>query len=140
MLYQIAHLSGLKTLGVPYFLFPNLNEHKRVMRRVLGAFVLAAFLLVIVIVNPLMIFGEAAVRTMTYSPQVAIDTVSIEYLPLKKLEFLTPIIWQLLIVFTLGVPLYCATKCLQILQLLDVYEPGGFGGRPFSHLGDTQSR
>lgn len=98
-----------------FFIYPNLKERKHLLRWMIGALIITGVILLMIIVIPIAIFGEAPVNVMAFPTQESVATVSIEFLPIKKLVFLTPIVWQLVIVFTLGASLYCAAQCLQSL-------------------------
>lgn len=111
----IAGLFIFRGIFIVYFLFKYLNEKKRLLPLSIISLSIAFVEILLSIVLPIAIYGAHAAGKFTYPYQESLSSSSIEWLPFEKLAFLTPMLWQIVIVYVLGSSLFCASEGLSSL-------------------------
>ncbi|MEX1030940.1 MAG: endospore germination permease [Paenibacillaceae bacterium] len=111
----IASLFVFRGIFIVYFLFKYLNDKKRLLPLSIYSLSIAFVEILLATVLPIAIYGAQAASKFIYPYQESLSSVSIEWLPFEKLTFLTPMLWQIVIVYVLGSSLFCATEGLSSL-------------------------
>lgn len=108
----IASLFVFRGIFIIFFLYKYLNEKKRMFMLSLGSLSIAFIEIALSVILPIAIFGAHGAKILTYPYQEAISSVSIRWFPFEKLTFITPMLWQIIIVYVLGSSLFCTTEGL----------------------------
>lgn len=98
-----------------FFIYPHLKETRSVYQWSILAMAIAAAVILFSVMVPTTIFGEKAVKELAFPFQEAAATVELRGLPIQKISFLAPVIWQIIIVYVLGTTFFCVSRGIQSL-------------------------
>jgi len=111
----IASLFIFRGVFVLYFIFPYLNNKNKLMRWSVFGIAIAAVEILLSIVLPLAIFGGAFAGKLSFPYQESLSTVSLTFLPIERITLLTPIVWQVIIVYVLIFSTFCTVEGVRTL-------------------------
>lgn len=111
----IAGLFVFRGIFIVYFLYKYLNEKKRLLPLSILSLTIAFLEILLAIVLPIAIYGAQTAKKFTFPYQESLSSITIEWIPFEKLTYLTPMLWQFVIVYVLGSSLFCANEGLASL-------------------------
>ena len=98
-----------------YFLYPHIKQTHRLFRWSTLSLTIAFFAVLVSVVLPITIFGAPFAGKLTYPYQESLGTVALLWLPLERITILTPIVWQLIVVYVLCASLFSAVRGIKTL-------------------------
>lgn len=111
----IGSLFVFRGIFIIYFLYKYLNKTERTLSLSIYSLLVAFVEILLAVILPIAIYGAQASSFFTYPYQESISSASIRWVPFEKVTFLTPMLWQIIIVYVLGSSLFCANEGLSSL-------------------------
>lgn len=109
----VAALFILRGIFLIYFVYPYIKQRTRLFWWSTAAVFIAFMEVLVSVLLPVAVFGTGPFLEFTYPYQESLSTVHLDQLPLKKIAFVAPVVWQLIFVYVLGSSLFCSMKGLK---------------------------
>ncbi|MFF3924010.1 GerAB/ArcD/ProY family transporter [Paenibacillus lactis] len=111
----IAALFIFRGIFSIYFLHPHIKPSKHLYRWSMFSITLAFIAVLAAIVLPITIFGASFAGKLAFPYQESLGTVALPWLPIERITLLTPIVWQIIIVYVLCVSLFSTARGIKSL-------------------------
>lgn len=108
----IGSLFVFRGIFIVYFLYKYLNNTKRTLSLSIYSLFIAFVEILLAVIMPIAIYGAHASSLFTYPYQESISSASINLVPFEKVTFITPMLWQIIMVYVIGSSLFCANEGL----------------------------
>lgn len=106
----IITLFVFRGVSAIYFLYPHMKPTKHLLGWSVASLSLAFLVVLAGVVLPITIFGAPFAAKLTYPYQESLATVDLQWLPIKRITLIAPIVWQLIIVYVLCVSLFSTAR------------------------------
>ncbi|MHA6252705.1 GerAB/ArcD/ProY family transporter [Oceanobacillus sp. CAU 1775] len=98
-----------------YFLYPHIKKSNGLFRWSILSMTVAFIEVLLAVVLPIMIFGASFAGKLRFPYQESLGTVTLVWLPIERLAILTPVVWQLIIIYVLCISLFSTARGLKSL-------------------------
>jgi spore germination protein (amino acid permease) len=110
-----AALFMFRSVFTIFFIYPYIKVTGKLFRWSLFGLTIGFVEILLAIILPITIFGVSFARKLTFPYQESLGTVSLKILPIERITLLTPMVWQMIIVYVLCFSTFCTVEGVRTL-------------------------